>query len=111
MKKVLISLLQKNKENKFLKNNVELRCRCGYTERISYYDFLVSGEFDIGQPTSTISPFISESIYEETITVTSLNLSRKCPVCGEKISVVFPLSLEELIPILQSQPPDPQMYG
>ncbi len=111
MKEILISLLQKNKNNKFLKNNIELGCKCGYSEKLTYYDFLTGGEFKIGQVMPTISPFISETIYDETINVTPLYLSKKCPVCSEEITAVFPLSLENLIPILQSQPPDPQMYG
>lgn len=111
MKETLISLLQKNKNNNFLKNKIEFRCRCGYSEKLTYYDFLIGGEFKIGQPTPTISPFISETIYDETINVTPLYLTKKCPVCGEEMTAVFPLSLENLIPILQSQPPDPQMYG
>lgn len=111
MKDTIISLSQKNRNNRFLKNKIELRCRCGFSEKLTYYDFLAGGEFNIGQPSSIVSPFISESIYDETISVTPLQLSKKCPVCGEEITAVFPLSLEELIPILQSQPPDPQMYG
>ena len=111
MKDTIIALSQKNRDNKFLKNKIELRCKCGYSEKLTYYDFLAGGEFDIGKPTPVLSPFISESIYDETINVTPLQLSKKCPACGEEITAVFPLSLENLIPILQSQPPDPQMYG
>ncbi len=111
MNDAINSLLQKNRNNKFLKNKIELRCQCGYSEKITYYDFLAGGEFNIGQPASIISPFISESVYDETINVTPIHLSRKCPSCGEPISVVFPLSLEDLVHILHSQPPDPQMYG
>lgn len=95
----------------FLKNKVEIRCKCGFNEKITYYDFLSQGEFDIGQTIQTISPFISESIYNETIRVTPLNLIRKCPSCNEEIAAVFPISLENLIPILQLKPPDPLMYG
>jgi hypothetical protein len=111
MKELLVSLSQKNRYNKFLKNKVELRCKCGYIETLSYYDFLADGEFNIGQPASIISPFISESIYDETITATPIYLTKKCHECGEEIAAVFPLSLENLIPILKIQPPDPQMYG
>ncbi len=111
MKEILISLSQKNRDNKFLKNKFELQCNCGYSEVFTYYEFLAGGEFDLGQPASVISPFISESIYEETITFTPLLLLKKCPVCGEEISSVFPLSLENLIAILQAPQPDPQMYG
>lgn len=111
MKDTIISLSQKNRNNKFLKNKLELRCKCGFSEKLTYYDFLAGGEFNIGQPSSIVSPFISESIYDETINVTPLQLSKKCPACGEEMTAVFPLSLEELIPILKSQPPDPQMYG
>ncbi|NJD77126.1 MAG: hypothetical protein FIB08_08555 [Candidatus Methanoperedens sp.] len=111
MKEILVSLLQKNRKNNFLKNKVEFRCKCGYSNKISYLDFFSGGDFRIGQPIPTLSPFISESVYDETINVTPLYLSRKCPVCGEEITAVFPLSLENLISILQSQPPDPQMYG
>ncbi|HEY9205911.1 MAG TPA: hypothetical protein VIO58_08315 [Candidatus Methanoperedens sp.] len=111
MKEILISLSQKNRNNNFLKNKIEIRCKCGYSEKLSYYDFLTGGEFNIGQPTHTISPFISETIYDETIQVTPLYLSKKCPLCGGEITAVFPLSLENLITILQSRPPDPQMYG
>lgn len=111
MKDVVISLLQKNRNNIFLKNKIEFRCKCSFSEKLTYYDFLAGGEFNIGQPTPIVSPFISEAIYDETISVTPLRLSKKCPVCGEEIAAVFPLSLEELISILHSQPPDPQMYG
>jgi hypothetical protein len=111
MKEKLISLSQKNKNNHFLKNKIELRCKCGYRESTTYYDYLTSGEFNIGEPVSTISPFISEAVYDETISVTPLRSSKKCPACGKEIIVVFPLSLEELIPLLQSRPPDPHMYG
>ncbi len=111
MKDTIIELSQKNRDNKFLKNKVELRCKCGFSEKLTYYDFLAGGEFEIGQPTPVLSPFISETIYDETVNVTPIQLSKKCPACGEEISVVFPLSVENLIPILQSKPPDPQMYG
>lgn len=111
MKELVISLSHKNRNNKFLKNKIELRCKCGFSEKLTYYDFLAGGEFSIGQPSSILSPFISESVYDETITVTPVSVSKKCPACGELITAVFPLSLEELIPILQSQPPDPHMYG
>ena len=110
MKDAIISLLEQNKKNKFLKNTIELRCKCGFSEKITYYDFL-SGEFEIGKPTHTVSPFISESIYDETISVTPLQLSRKCPSCKEDITAVFPISLENIIPMLQSKPPDLLMYG
>lgn len=111
MKDMIIALLQKNRNNQFLKNKVNMKCKCGFCERITYYDFLSGGEFEIGQTIQTVSPFISESIYDETIRVTPLHLSRKCPSCGEEITAVFPVSLENLIPMLQLQPPDPLMYG
>jgi len=110
MKEILISLSKKNKNNKFLKNKFEIKCKCGYSENVTYYDFLAGGRFDLGQPAAIISPFISEYVYDETINVTPLTLLKECPVCGEKMIAVFPLSLENLISILQSQPPDPQMY-
>lgn len=105
------SLLQKNRNNEFLKNKIEIKCKCGYLEKITYFDLLSGGEFNIGQPASIISPFISESVYDETIIVTPIQLSRECPSCGGMIATMFPISLEDLIPILQSQPPDPNMYG
>ncbi len=111
MKEQLVSLSQKNRYNNFLKNKVEFRCKCGYLETLTYYDFLSGGNFEIGQPAAIISPFISESIYDEMITATPINMTKKCPSCGEEISVVFPVSLENLIPILKMQPPDPNMYG
>jgi hypothetical protein len=111
MKKILISLSRKNKNNRFLKNFIDIRCKCGFSEKLTYYDFLAGGEFIIGQPASTISPFISEAIYEETITLTPLHLSKNCPVCKEEITAVFPLSCENLVTILQTSPPDPCMYG
>ena len=111
MKDAIISLLEQNKNNKFLKNTIELRCKCGFSEKITYYDFLSGGKFEIGTPTHTVSPFISESIYDETISVTPLQLSRKCPLCGENMVAVFPISLENIIPLLQSKPPDLLMYG
>ncbi len=111
MKEVLVSLSEKNRYNRFLKNKVELKCKCGYEEAMSYYDFLAGGAFEFGQPAHIISPFISESIYDETITATPIQLTKKCPVCGEEIIAVFPISLENLIPILQMEPPDPHMYG
>ncbi len=111
MKDTIIELSKKNRDNKFLKNKVELRCKCGFSEKLTYHDFLAGGEFEIGQPTPVLSPFISETIYDETVNVTPIRLSKKCPACGEEISVIFPLSVENLIPILQSKPPDPQMYG
>lgn len=111
MKEKIISLSKGYKNNHFLKNEFEIRCKCSYSEKITYYDFLIGGKFEIGKPIHTISPFISEGIYEETISVTPLNVSEKCPVCGERITAMFPLSLENLISILQSKPPDPQMYG
>jgi len=111
MKEMIVSLSQKNRYNRFLKNKIELSCKCGYLETITYYDFLAGGEFEISQPASIVSPFISESIYDETITVTPIHLTKKCPDCGEDITTVFPLSVENLIPILQVPPPDPQMYG
>ncbi len=111
MKELIVSLSQKNRYSAFLKNKVELHCKCGYLETLTYYDFLSSGNFNIGQPASIISPFISESIYDETITATPIHMIRKCPLCGKEITAVFPLSLENLIPILQMKPPDPQMYG
>lgn len=111
MKDTIISLSKKNKNNKFLKNVVEFKCKCGYTEKITYYDFLAGGEFNIGQTTQAVSPFISESIYDETIRITPLNLLKKCSVCGKDMAAVFPISLENLIPMLHSQPPDPHMYG
>ncbi len=111
MKDTIIALSQKNRDNRFLKNKIELRCKCGFSEKLTYYDFLAGGEFDIGQTAPILSPFISETIYDETVNATPIRLSKKCPACGEEISAVFPLSLENLIPILQSKPPDPQMYG
>ena len=111
MKDTIISLSQKNRNNKFLKNKIDIKCKCGFSEKITYFDFLSGGEFDIGQTIQTVSTYISESIYDETIRVTPLNLSRKCPVCGEKIMAVFPISLENLIPMMQMAPPDPLMYG
>lgn len=111
MKELIVSLSQKNRYNKFLKNKVELKCKCGYNETLTYYDFLAGGEYDFGQPASIVSPFISESIYDETITATPILMTKKCPDCGEDIGAVFPLSLENLIPILNMKPPDPQMYG
>ena len=111
MKEMIVSLSQKNRYNRFLKNKIELSCKCGYLETITYYDFLAGGEFEISQHASIVSPFISESIYDETITVTPIHLTKKCPDCGEDITTVFPLSVENLIPILQVPPPDPQMYG
>ncbi|MCE8425396.1 MAG: hypothetical protein J5U17_06410 [Candidatus Methanoperedens sp.] len=111
MKDILVSLLEKNRNNRFLKNKIELQCKCGHSEKITYYDILASGEFNIGKPIPIISPFISESIYDETINVSPLIFLKKCPDCGGEITSVFPVSLENLIPILQLQPPDPQMYG
>ena len=111
MKDVISSLLEQNKNNKFLKNTIELRCKCGFSEKITYYDFLSGREFEKGKPVHTISPFISESIYDEMISVTPLQLSRKCPSCNEDIIIVFPISLENIIPMLQSKPPDLLMYG
>ncbi len=111
MKDTIIELSKKNRDNRFLKNKVELRCKCGFFEKLTYYDFLASGEFEIGQVTPVLSPFISETIYDETVNVTPIRLSKKCPTCGEEMMAVFPLSIENLIPILQSKPPDPQMYG
>jgi hypothetical protein len=111
MKDAIISLLEQNKKNSFLKNTLELRCTCSFLEKITYYDFLSGGEFEIGKPTHTVSPYITESIYDETISVTPLKLSRKCPSCGENIIIVFPISLENIIPMLQSKPPDLIMYG
>ncbi len=107
----IISLSQKNKKNNFLKNKIELKCKCGFSEKITYYDFLSEGKFEIGETSQTVSPFISESIYDETIRVTPLTLSKKCPICGQEIRATFPISLENLIPMLQMQPPDPLMYG
>lgn len=78
---------------------------------MTYYDFLSKGQYEIGQTSQTVSPFISESIYDETIHITPLNLIMECPLCHTEIIVVFPISLETLIPMLQSRPPDPQMYG
>ena len=111
MKDLLVSLSQKNRQNRFLKNSIELRCKCGYIEKMTYYDFLAGGEYNFGQPLSVVSPFISESIYDETIIATPILLTRKCPDCGEEIPAVFPLSLENIISILKMQPPDLQMYG
>src|SRR3972149_7179459 len=105
MKDTIISLLEKNRDNIFLKNKIELKCKCGFSEQITYYDFLSRGEFEVGQTTQTISPFITESIYDEMIRVTPLNLAMKCPSCGEGITAVFPVSLENLIPMLQMAPP------
>jgi len=111
MKDTIISLSQKNRNNKFLKNKIEIKCKCGFSEKMTYFDFLSGGEFNIGKPTQAVSPYISESIYDETISITPLYLSRKCPSCGEDLSAVFPISLENLIPMLQLAPPDPLMYG
>jgi len=111
MKEMLVPLLQKNRNNNFLKNKIEFKCKCGYSEKLTYYDFLSGDELNIGKATPTISPFISEAIYDETISVTPIYLSKKCQVCGQEITAVFPLSLENIISILQSKPPDPQMYG
>ncbi len=111
MKETIISLVQQHRNNQFLKNELELKCVCGFSEKISYYNFLLKGEFDIGPPIQTISPFISESIYEEAITITPLYLSKKCQSCGTEIKAIFPVSLENLIPMLQLQPPDALMYG
>ena len=111
MKETIISLIEKNRNNKFLKNTIELKCICGFGEKITYFDFISMGKFDIGQTTQAVSTYISESIYDEMIRITPLNLSRKCPECGEEIKAVFPISLENLIPMLQMEPPDPLMYG
>ncbi len=111
MKDTIISLSKDNIGNRFLKNTIELKCKCGHSEKITYYDFLVGGEFDIGETSQTVSPFISESIYDETIRVTPLHLARKCPLCGGEMKAVFPIAVENLIPMLQSKPPDPLMYG
>ncbi|MDW7726004.1 MAG: hypothetical protein SCH70_02650 [Candidatus Methanoperedens sp.] len=111
MKDTLVSLSKKNRDNIFLKNKLKIRCKCGHTEKITYYDFLSGGEFSIGENTQTISPFISEAVIEETISLTPINLTIKCPVCGEDITTVFPLSLQDTISLLASLPPDPQMYG
>ena len=111
MKDSLVSLSKKNRDNIFLKNKLNLQCKCGYSGKITYYDFLSGGEFSIGEPTQTISPYVSEGIIEETISVTPINLTIKCPDCGEDITAVFPMSLQDIISLLQSQPPDPQMYG
>ena len=111
MKEELMSLSQKTGNNMFLRNKIELRCKCGHSEKLTYYEFLSRGEFNIGQATSTISPFISEAIYDETINLTPLLLSKRCPACGGEIMAVFPVSLEDLMQLLRSRPPDPQMYG
>lgn len=111
MKDTLVSLSKKNRDNIFLKNKLNIRCKCGYSEKITYYDFLSGGEFSIGENTQTISPFISEAIIEETISVTPITLTKKCPVCGEDITAMFPLSLQDTISLLKSSPPDSQMYG
>lgn len=111
MKDAVISLSRKNRDNMFLKNKVEFRCKCGYSACITYYEFLTCGEFSIGEPATTISPFISEAVYDEAITVTPIRSSKKCPDCGKEIIAVFPLSLEGLMSLLQLHPPDPQMYG
>lgn len=111
MKDTLVSLSKKNRDNLFLKNKLNIRCKCGYSEKITYYDFLSGGEFSIGENTQTISPFISEAIIEETISVTPITLTKKCPVCGEDITAMFPLSLQDTISLLTSSPPDSQMYG
>lgn len=111
MKDLIVSLSRKNKYNAFMKNKVEFHCKCGYSEMLSYYAFLSGGDFSIGQPASIISPFISETIYDETITATPIHLTKKCPDCSEEITAVFPLSVEDLVHILQVQPPDPIMYG
>ncbi len=112
MKETITALLKQNSNNRFLKNRIKLKCeKCGFCETITYYDFLSRAEYEIGQTSQTVSPFISESIYDETIHVTPLTLNRKCPICHEEIKIVFPISIETLIPMLQSRPPDPQMYG
>lgn len=111
MKDVIISLVEKNRQNKFLKNTIELQCKCGFKEEITYYDFLSGGDFEVGKPGKTVSPYISESIYDETISVTPLQSTKNCRSCGEKIDAFFPISLENIIPLLQSKPPDLLMYG
>lgn len=111
MKDTIVSLSKKNRDNIFLKNKLNLRCKCGYSGKITYYDFLSGGEFSIGETTQTISPFISEGVIEETINVTPIILTQKCPDCGEEMTSMFPLSIQDTISLLESQPPDPQMYG
>jgi hypothetical protein len=111
MKDTLVSLSKKNRDNIFLKNKLKIRCKCGHSEKITYYELLSGGEFSIGENTQTISPFISEAVIEETISITPINLARKCPVCGDDITAMFPLSLQDTISLLMSQPPDSQMYG
>lgn len=108
-KETIIELVRK-KKNAYLSNRLQLECTCGYAEAPTLYSILVSGGFEIMEPISTISPFVAEFIYDETITVTPIKVVKPCPKCGSNIEADFPLSVESLQTMLQTGPPDPAMY-
>lgn len=112
MKNQIISLTKRRKDCAFLTNTLTFRCRqCNSRHKESYYNILISGNFQLQSPVNTITTYIREGEYEEDVTVTPIVAKNVCTECNSEMALEFPVSLEYLLVILQSRPPDSNLYG
>ena len=112
MNKHIVSLTKQHKNCAYLTNTLVFRCnQCNSKHKESYYDILVNGNFILQNPVNTITTYIREGEYEEDVTVTPIVANKVCIECNNKMIFEFPISLEYLLVILQSHPPDPSLYG
>jgi len=112
MKKQIISLTKKHRSCAYLTNTLNFRCgQCNSIHRESYYNLLVSGDFKLQNPVNTLTTYIREGEYEEDVTVTPIIAKKVCTGCNSEMVLNFPVSLEYLLVILQSRPPNSNLYG
>lgn len=112
IKKQIISFTKRRRNYAFLTNTLTFRCdKCNKKYRVSYYDLLVNGNFELQSPVHTLTTYVREAEYEEDVTVTPIVAKRLCTGCDTELMRDFPVSLEYLLVILQSKPPDAGIYG
>ena len=111
MRNQIISLTKQRKNCVFLTNTLTFRCsQCNSRHKESYYNILVNGNFQLQNPVNTITTYIREGELEEDVTVTPIVAKKVCTECNNETVLEFPVSLEYLLVILQSRPPDSSLY-
>ena len=112
IKNQIISFTKRRRNCVFLKNTITFRCdQCNKRYRVSYYDILVNGNFKLQSPVHTLTTYVREAEYEEDVTVTPIVANKLCTECNTELMQDFPVSLEYLLVILQSRPPDSGIYA
>lgn len=112
LKKQIISFTKRRRNCTFLTNTLMFRCdQCNKKYKVSYYDLLVNGNFELQSSVHTLTTYAREAEYEEDVTVTPILAKKLCTECDTKLMRDFPVSLEYLLVILQSRPPYSGLYG